>query len=83
MDAPNAADARPTWRRVIVVRRAAMRAPANEPRLSTEKSSVKAVSPPPSDRRTNSGTTTLKLKASVPTSVVIISGIQRSGSERT
>ena len=58
------------------------RAPASEPTLTTEKSRVKVASLPLSVLVTNSGITVWKLNARVPTSAIITSGTQRSGTVR-
>jgi hypothetical protein len=73
---------------VISLRRAVASAPASDPTLITENSTVKAVSEVLAlacGRKvclTSSGMTTWKLKARVPIRAIIISGMKRSGTER-
>ena len=55
----------------------------SEPMLMIENSTVNVVSSPWNVRFTSSGSTTWKLKASVPTMAIIASGIHRSGTRRT
>ena len=55
----------------------------SEPMLMIENSNVNVVSSPWNVRFTSSGSTTWKLKASVPTMAIMTSGIHRSGTRRT
>ena len=81
--APKAAAATTMARRSIDRRRAAARAPTRDPRLRTEKMSVKLASVPCRVRSTNSGMTTEKLNVSVPITATIARGSHRSGMFRT
>jgi hypothetical protein len=58
---------------------AAARAPTTDPTLSTEYSNVNEPLLPWRVCATKSGITTAKLNVSVPTIVIIVSGIHRSG----
>ena len=80
---PNPADAMITsWVRMLR-RRAVNSAPISEPTAVTEKKMVNVPTPPRNVLVTNSDITTWKLKARVPTTAIIASGIQRSGTVRT
>src|SRR5207302_4143544 len=82
MATPNPKQATTTSRTPIDERCAAASAPVNEPTLSTEYKMVNVPSVPCSVRSANNGSTTEKLKVNVPTTVAIISGIQRSRTVR-
>ena len=83
MATPKPADEAIRLRLVTVDRRAVVRAPTSDPRLSTENSSVKVPSSPPRVRVTSSGIVTEKLKANVPTTAIITSGTSSCGSANT
>ena len=81
--APNAVDAMVTCRTPTLERLAVASAPISEPKLRVVNRKVKSESVPPNVRFTNSGNTTWKLNAKVPTIATITRGIQRSGVLRT
>ena len=64
------------------LRRAVARAPTSEPALTTDISRVKVTSEPPRSRVANRGRTVWKLKARVPITAIMTSGIHSSGTLR-
>ena len=65
------------------LRRAVASAPTSDPTLMTENRIVNVVSVPPRSCGDEQRKTTWKLKASVPMTAIITSGIHRSGTLRT
>ena len=82
MAAPKAKAPTITLRTAVSLRRAMAKAPIRDPTLTVDSSNVKVASVPSKVRFTNSGSTTWKLNANVPTMVIMTSGIQRSGVRR-
>ena len=82
MDSPKPSAAMLTVDMPIVRRRAVASAPTRDPALTTDISRVKVTSLPRRSRVANRGSTVWKLKARVPTTAIITSGIHSSGTLR-